>query len=152
MNYAMADTPTPAGLLREEPYLDAGRSGTEDPKAIIFSKIRELRAHYHEPVSRSQGVTVAERFGRLSWEWKSSVKYLSSMNEIVLHPAYQKIIGMGNDVLPFILRELEESLHHWFWALRSITGVDPVPPESRGMPKEMARAWLEWAKGQGIRW
>ena len=50
----------------------------------------------------------------------------SSITEIAMHPAYQQIIGMGSIAIPFIMRELENRPAHWFWALKSITGEDPV--------------------------
>jgi hypothetical protein len=46
------------------------------------------------------------------------------------HPAYQRIIEMGQPVMPLIFRELEREPDHWFWALQSITGENPVKLES----------------------
>jgi hypothetical protein len=71
---------------------------------------------------------------------------------MVLHPAYQRIIGMGTAAVPFLLCELERRPDHWFWALTAITGADPVKPEHRGKLREMANAWLKWGKEQGLRW
>jgi len=48
------------------------------------------------------------------------------------------------------LHEVEHNLDHWFWALRAITGADPVPVESRGKLKEMAQAWLAWGRTYGF--
>jgi hypothetical protein len=59
-----------------------------------------------------------------------------------MHPAYQQIIGLGPAGVPLLLRELEREPDHWFWALRAITGEDPVPEEARGRLREMAAAWL----------
>lgn len=59
---------------------------------------------------------------------------------------------MGEAVVPFLLRELENKTGRWFWALKSITGEDPVPPEYRGKTEEMIRAWLEWGKQRGYQW
>jgi len=56
------------------------------------------------------------------------------------------------DALPLILRELDLELDHWFTALKSISGEDPVPPESRGRLKEMRQHWIAWAGRKGIRW
>jgi hypothetical protein len=44
----------------------------------------------------------------------------------ILHPAYQRIIGLGKAVIPFILRELQTEPNEWFWALRALTGEDPT--------------------------
>ena len=71
---------------------------------------------------------------------------------MAMHPAYQKIIGMGPRVIPLILAEIEHRPDHWFWALHSLTGVDPVPRESQGNLAKMAAAWLDWARTRGYRW
>ncbi|WP_333155627.1 hypothetical protein [Microcoleus sp. SVA1_A1] len=34
---------------------------------------------------------------------------------------YQRIIGMGQPVVPLIFRDLEQKSDYWFWALRAIT-------------------------------
>ena len=60
------------------------------------------------------------------------------------HQAYQKIIAMGNDVVPFIIKEMEREPDHWFIALYAITGANPVPSESRGHIDEMTQAWIDW--------
>jgi hypothetical protein len=68
------------------------------------------------------------------------------------HPAYRQIIRMGPDVVPWLLRELEQEPDHWFRALHALTGADPVPLESRGKVQEMAQAWLRWGHAQGYKW
>jgi hypothetical protein len=92
------------------------------------------------------------KFIRLRDEWKVQRQHESSTTRMVMLPAYQQIIGMGQDVVPMLLRELETDLDAWFWALRAITEADPVREEDRGNGEAMARAWLLWAKEQGIQW
>ncbi len=87
-----------------------------------------------------------ERFGKLAAQWREETKYLSSSTAIVMHPSYQEIIGMGPAALPFIFRELKRESDHWYWALKSITGADPVPEEYKGQHIKMREAWLQWAQ------
>jgi hypothetical protein len=68
------------------------------------------------------------------------------------HPAYQEIIALGPDVVPLLLRDLEENETHWFTALRRITGADPIPHASAGNVPQMKEAWLRWARANGYRW
>lgn len=89
------------------------------------------------------------RFNTLKAEWESATAHLSSITEISTHPAYQQIIGMGTLAIPLILSEMKEKPGHWFWALKSITGEDPVSPEHRGRIKQMTEAWLRWGREQG---
>ncbi|HTV41570.1 MAG TPA: hypothetical protein VMF08_13390 [Candidatus Sulfotelmatobacter sp.] len=92
--------------------------------------------------------TPLERFRELAKAWKTDVRFLSDTNEICSHPAYQEIVGMGILALPFIFAELEREPDNWFWALKAITGRDPVPENQRGNLELMTKAWLGWAEGR----
>ena len=100
----------------------------------------------------SAGPEREQRFAELVATWKRERGPHSSSARLAEHPAYQQIIGMGPAALPLILRELEQEPYHWYWALKCITGVDPVPPEYRGQRPKMREAWLHWAREQGYRW
>lgn len=80
------------------------------------------------------------RFGRLAAKWKEERQFLSSSTQMAMCPSYQQIFGMGRDALPLIFHELANEPDHWFWALKSITGEDPVPAEQRGIIRAMASA------------
>jgi hypothetical protein len=71
-------------------------------------------------------------FLQLTEQWQRETGMLSVVSKISMHPAYQRIIGMGQPVVPLIMRELEREPDHWFWALSAITGVNPVKPEQKG--------------------
>lgn len=75
---------------------------------------------------------------------------LSSSTEKAVHPAYQRIIGLGPAVVPLVLRELEQHGGHWFWALRALTGENPVRPEDAGQVRKMTESWLEWGRQRGL--
>jgi hypothetical protein len=96
--------------------------------------------------------TVEERFRRLEAVWNAETAYLSSPTAIVEHPAFQEIIGMGEAVVPLMLRDLTERPRLWVWALPEITGVNPVPPSDRGKIARMTEAWLRWGHANGYRW
>lgn len=113
-----------------------------------ISVIRKLYEHFSFPFSRQISVPKTE-FQILAQEWKTSTAHLSSITEISIHPAYQRIIGMGEKAVPFILQEMADTPYHWFWALKAITGEDPVPPEHRGRIKLMTEDWLAWGRGKG---
>jgi hypothetical protein len=97
----------------------------------------------------SPATKLEEVFLSLARCWKKERGPSSSATELAMCPSYQRIIGLGPAVLPFLLRELEREPDHWFWALKAITGADPVPASSRGKMREMARLWLEWGRQQG---
>jgi len=75
---------------------------------------------------------------------------LSSSTARVQHPAYREIIALGPAAVPLLLRELEQRPNHWFAALKSLTGIDPVPPSDRGRIGPMTEAWITWGKEHGF--
>jgi hypothetical protein len=95
---------------------------------------------------------IERKFLRLRDEWKQKRGPESSSARLAHHPAYLKIIGMGSDVVPLLMRELEHDSDMWFVALRSITEADPVPENVKGNVGAMAEAWLKWGQEQGYQW
>ena len=70
--------------------------------------------------------TLAEqKFKSLTRQWHDECLLSSSITEICTNLAYQQIIGMGAEALPFIFRELRREPDHWFWALQAITCENP---------------------------
>jgi hypothetical protein len=85
-------------------------------------------------------------FRRLAERWHDETQWTSSLTEIVLNENYQRVIGLGEPVVPLILQRLADSPDHWFWALHAITGVDPVRQEDLGQFHLMRAAWLAWGE------
>jgi hypothetical protein len=92
---------------------------------------------------------VREEFFNLASQWAQDVEDMSSTVEMAKHPAYQKIVSMGQAVIPFLLEDLRQNPIYWLPALRQITKENPVPPEQRGKVKQMAEAWLNWGRQKG---
>ncbi len=110
-----------------------------------------VRGANFKPQLLSNG-TAGYKFKKLASQWKADTAMLSDLSQKVIHPAYQRIIGMGPDVIPLLLQELNQQPNHWFWALRAITGVNPVKSENRGHIKRMAQDWLDWGHDHGYKW
>ena len=90
-------------------------------------------------------------FQRLVAQWHKERGATSSISKMAMCPSYQRIVADGKRFIPLILRQLEnegDEPDQWFWALRVITGADPVPDAARGDIVQMALAWLDWARGQ----
>jgi hypothetical protein len=94
-------------------------------------------------------LTLSQRFEALAAQWRRETRHLSLMSDIVLNTAYQQIISMGKPAIALILQDLKQQPDHWFWALRSITGENPIQQEDRGRLPQMAEAWLEWGRQHG---
>lgn len=88
-----------------------------------------------------------EKFDKLKAQWEQDTAILSSISRKIKHPAYQKIIFMGEKALPLIFRALQQDSGHWFYALAKITQADPVKPEDNY--EQAVEAWLNWGREQG---
>jgi hypothetical protein len=90
---------------------------------------REIAAMSTVPAKQPPATEgIEEKFRRLAAAWLAGTAYVSSSSDLVAHPAFQEIVGMGPAVIPLVLRELQNRTGHWHRALRRITGADPVPP------------------------
>jgi len=110
---------------------------------------RWLQAHRAaiSPVSRQP---LWQRFAELGATWREERGISSSLTDMVLSLPYQRVIGLGKPVVPYILAELTRKPDHWFWALTAITGADPVPPEAAGDVQAMTQAWIKWGDEAGF--
>ncbi len=97
----------------------------------------------------SLGSGAQQRFTRLAEEWRVGRGHSSKLTDLAMHPAYQQIIGMGERAIPLLLDEMKERPDQWDWALRAITGADPVPRDSWGKLNEIAAAWIAWGRERG---
>ena len=122
-------------------------------KALRPAGLHSYKASILEGASVPDENVLSRRFQSLVDTLSEECSFLSSTHEVAEHSAYVEILGMGAPALPLILHELEKRpRHYWFWALREISQENPVPPEHRGMIKEMAKDWLDWARGKGLMW
>jgi hypothetical protein len=87
-------------------------------------------------------------FDVLKIEWKDACRYISSIEKIAIHPAYQRIIGLGLQAVPLILEDLRQEPDQWFWALSSIAGEDIGADQETATGA--AEAWLLWGREQGF--
>lgn len=86
-------------------------------------------------------------FGTLAAQWRRETRHTSSIHERSMNRAYQKIIRLGTDVVPLILRDLERTRDHWLWALDIIENDNPA--EHAQTSDEAIDAWLQWGRHRG---
>ncbi len=91
-----------------------------------------------------------QEFQALVARWESESMFLSSYDQLVSRPSYREIVALGQNVVPLLLREVSICPSQLVLALHEITGQDPVPRASRGKIKEVAQAWVEWGKANGL--
>jgi uncharacterized protein (DUF433 family) len=115
-------------------------------QSAIEQDIAEEDGAYEQwqKMARPSSDSIEALFQKLVNEWRKETAHLSLIAKKVMHPAYQRIIGLGPRAIPLILRELEQKPGFWFWALQALTGEDPASPDAT--VDETAQAWLQWGK------
>ncbi len=112
-------------------------------EVVYNQQVRVLRG-YNVVVSYRHPIN--EEFESLVRQWKRDTLFESSPYRMAMHPAYRRIIGMGEKAIPLILAKLLEKPDFWFEALNSITGVQAVPRVHAGNINEMAKDWIAWGR------
>jgi hypothetical protein len=132
------------------------RATAEKMVEISAGPVNEFTQDRRWSISSLGQVTIASAeewacFRLLTEKWRKERGITSSAAKMVICPSYQRIIGMGDKVVPLILRQMQDEgddPDHWFWALEMITNADPVPVEAYGDTVRMAQAWFSWAEGR----
>ena len=115
----------------------------------IESILQAVPAEPETPIAEPPANDLESRFRSVADRWRAETGMFSFAYQWEKHPAYQEIIAMGKQVVPLILQELKDRPDHWFGALRTLTGANPVPPEDLGFFQKMADAWLAWGQDKG---
>ena len=100
--------------------------------------------------STEQQLTETERkFRYYAAKWKEQIGGDSSLTNATSNMNYLRIIKLGNDALPLILRELQKEAAPWFIALRAISEDDSVGRGSAGDFRKKAADWIQWGIERG---
>jgi hypothetical protein len=144
----LASTGRSNGHAYRDAQVLCGFSGVGRESAVLAERCVISAHHFGTPFSRFWTNPLVQ-FDAYRQQWEEETKLFSSPIDMAMHPAYQKIIGMGKPAVPLILGELLKRPNHWFWALKAITGVDPVSPDHRGRLKMMTEDWISWGRRNG---
>lgn len=116
----------------------------------LEARVRALEAKFAKDSTRNATAAIEPTFNSLVAEWRATRGHHSRLDKLVLNNAYQRIIGLGKPVIPLLIKEMAERPSHWDWALKAITGDDPVPKDAWGDLPKIAAAWVEWGKDNGF--
>lgn len=102
-----------------------------------------LNSKSNEP--NEQENAIKQEFVDLLNTWVNAIKYQSLESQQIKHPAFLRIIAIGNNVLPYIFEEFSKRpFIAWFKALQAITGQD-AGSEAKSF-KDAVELWLEWGR------
>ena len=108
-------------------------------KGAVHSEVALLRARSEQ---------LRKEFEILAEQWRQDTLHLSQISKKVAHPAYFRIMGMGEAVVPLLLEALRDKPSHWFAALQATANVNPVADGAN--PVQAREAWLRWGKSNGL--
>lgn len=108
---------------------------------------QDMRIDRSAPL-RMSDAEVGRLFCELAAEWRTRTGLNSNIQRKVLDRAYQRIIGLGPQVVPHILDDLARLPDHWFWALTALVGQDMAAGEVS--VRSAAEAWLAWGRDVGV--
>ena len=109
-------------------------------KALALSDVFFSIQYQSEPLEAE--------FHALAERWRKDTGKLSMLHKVVMHPAYQQIIGKGEQVLPFIFHEMKIRGGHWIWALQAITGRSDIAKPEHNF-RQAFDAWMKWGEKNG---
>jgi hypothetical protein len=120
------------------------------------TKVEERLLFRHRPLDKIQGdapesQSLESRFYRFANKWMHSMGGRSSTTSVLSDLNYLRIIALGKDAIPFILKELKKEPAPWFLALKVLTGEESVGNSSPGDYRKMASEWIEWGDANGYK-
>lgn len=134
-------------MSKAEAIYDKVRALPEAAQTAVLRMVESISPGGTAQAS-SETPELSRRFEALADDWRRDTRFLSFMEQRAMHPAYQRIIGMGWMAVPLILRELQRQPDHWLWALRAITGEEPAGREQT--LASAGEAWLRWGRERGL--
>lgn len=100
---------------------------------------------------RSVRPSVEKEFYSIYAEWRERTRHLSLFEKKFTDLAYGQLIGMGEEILPLVFRELERTTSDWFWLLSCIARdkAPVISVEDSGRVRKIAAIWMQWGRDNG---
>jgi hypothetical protein len=116
---------------------------TSDEVVMVYSQASTREHLFGRDLSLD---STRELFNALADWWHDATDHLSVPTEIVRHPAYLRVIALGDAAVPLILEDLRARGGDWYQALHKITHAQPVPHAHYGRAQLMNEDWFAWAR------
>ena len=119
----------------------SGRTAT-----MLLPGVLNMATASQSKVSDVGKLTVESMVQRNFTEWMNAIAITSDATRMVTHPAYTRIVALGDPAIPVILQSLRRKPSLLAWVLFDITKVNPVRPADNGKIDKITKAWLKWGK------
>ncbi|MFN0165784.1 MAG: hypothetical protein ACKV22_05070 [Bryobacteraceae bacterium] len=116
---------------------------------ILWSQLAaKIAVHSEADLLCLRAERLRPEFETLAERWRRDTQHLSLISRKVAHPAYFRIMGMGEAVVPLLLEALRDKPAHWFVALQATANANPAPDGAS--PSTARQAWLDWGRANGL--
>jgi len=105
---------------------------------------------YKPILKNSPNEQLKKSFRLYADKWYAETGRDSSISRMTSNVNYLKVIKLGPDVVPLILRELQSDPAPWFLALRVLTENFDVGSNHAGNFEKIAEDWISWGKDRGL--
>jgi hypothetical protein len=136
-------------MILSNPQYITDNTGKKLSVVVPFKEYERMVEELEEKFTSKQAI-VKREFEIYKAIWEHETMFSSSTTEMINHPAYLHIISLGEDVVPLLLSDMQQTSNYWFYALHKITNADPIPKEHEGKIQEMIKDWEQWAKDNNI--
>jgi len=130
-----------------DPFPDIRPNRSYTPTAAWMPRDMAKRRLKLVPASGPRPTDLELQFNEFADAWERETRAQSFVHRRSMHPAYQRIIGLGPPAIGLILERMRRRPGHWFWALNAITGEDPAGGLTK--PSVAREAWLQWGRARG---
>src|SRR5690348_930656 len=120
-------------VAHKETNLNSKRDEMENCEAdtameyTLLTKLWSLRKFDFDVVVIHE---LEKQFNELAIKWKEETGLFSTVYQKIVHDLYFEIVALGKDIVPFILKDLENNgPSHWHTALKALTRENPVSDE-----------------------
>ncbi|HXS35943.1 MAG TPA: hypothetical protein VN721_04545 [Flavipsychrobacter sp.] len=104
----------------------------------------------------NSAITVTYTTAHIAHYFKSLVSrvidecYLTaSPTKMISNTSFNTIVGMGENVIPLLIEQLDFTPMCWIPALNLITKTNPIKEENQGIVSNMVNDWKKWAIDNG---
>lgn len=137
----------PRSSEQNESWRDAWKEDYRDERKSPY-RSETSKAFLYLVKKETPRSSLEDTFNRLVEVWHKETAIHSPLIKKVTHKSYQRIIGMGPDAIPLVLKEMKRRPGHWFWALDALT-QGQSPPQDWKTLEQATQAWIKWGEDKG---
>jgi hypothetical protein len=122
-------------------------SNANPSKSIMINRNQTSSASYGKYTSSP--ADFINSFYAVLRRWRSETAIYSDPDKITGHPSFSALVKNAVLVTPLIIEDLRTKPSLLVWVLDDAFTDKPYPKSSTGNIREMANAWIAWAKNHG---